>query len=150
MGNIFTAIDMDNIFAAIFGVIFTAIFGDGVEYITGEEITGYPNKIIDELKRRLRKYSRGASVEYIGIASGRNGKSAMRSCYDDYMKTLGINEMRVLYKSSSYTHVQQIERQLIDYSREINAININQTGGGGDIPNIPGHYFVYVAYNRQV
>ena len=103
------------------GNICTAIFGGGnntlddtdgqVQYITGEVMTGQPNNVLSELKNRLHNYSRGASAEYIGIASGRDGESAMKSRYDGYKKSLGINQMRTLYESSSHDHVREVERE---------------------------------------
>ena len=122
--------------------------GTNIKYVTGGVITGFPNQIMSELEERLRRYSQTASVEYIGIASGDDGESAMRSRYDDNKRKLGINEMRLLYKSSSHDNVQRVERELIDY-RVGSRINRNETGGGGGLPpDNPKHYFVYVAYKR--
>lgn len=130
------------------GNFITAIFGDGVQYITGEKRTGYPSQIMEILQDDLDRYSRGASVEYIGMTSGNDGRSAMSSRYDDYKRSLEINEMRLLYETSSPNHVREVERRLINY-RSNSDINKNRTGGGGgDIPEGARRYFVYVAYKR--
>ena len=122
--------------------------GTNIKYITSGVISGHPNQIMSKLKEDLQRYSRGASVEYIGIASGDDGESAMRSRYDDNKRKLRINEMRLLYKSSSHDNVQRVESELIDY-RDGSGINRNETGGGGGLPpDNPKHYFVYVAYRR--
>ena len=125
--------------------------GDKTYYETDDVLTGRPNAIIDDLKNRIHELSRGASVEYIGIASGDDGISAMRSRMDDYKKSLGINEMTLLYQSASHNNVRVVETKLIEYSKEIHpGINKNQIGGGGGrIPNNPKHHYVYAAYRRS-
>ena len=134
----------------------SAIFGGGddtdgkqsVQYITGDVVTGHPNdKVLAKLKDRL-DISNGASAEYIGIASGPDRESAMKSRYDDYKKSLGINEMRLLYESTSRKYVEKVETELIDYRAHV-TINKNKIkGGGGRKPDESNTHYVYVAYKR--
>ena len=110
-----------------------------IYHYTDDVLTGFPSEVLDELKHLIVEYSQGASAEYIGIASGDDSASAMKSRVDDYKKDLGINEMRLLYESSSHKHVKEIETELIQFSQLVNSqINRNQVaGGGGRVPCNP-------------
>ena len=125
-------------------------YSNTVYCYTDDTLSGFPSEVIDDLKDLILKYSQGASAEYIGIASGDDGVSAMKSRIDDYKKDLRINEMRLLYESSSHKHVKEIETELIQFSQLVNSkINANQVaGGGGRVPSNPKHYYVYAAYHH--
>lgn len=119
------------------------------KYTTGEEETGFPNDVLETLRRKIGQYASMALGEYIGKTSGDNGgEAAMQSRYDDYKRQNGIQEMILLYESSSENFADQVERNLVEFSMERHAnISLNQRdGGGGRDPNPAKKYYVYAAY----
>ena len=120
------------------------------DYYIEDVLTGTPDNIFDDLKNLICKFAKGATAEYIGMASGDDGRSAMMARMDEYKKSEGIHEMRLLYKTTSHKNVVKVETELIEYSKKVHPnINKNQIGGGtGRVPNNPKYYFVYAAYGR--
>ena len=121
--------------------------GDYVDYLDNSR-TGQPSQVIGPLKAQSSYFSKGATIEYIGMTSGQ-----VESRMDDYKKDLGINEVRVVYETSSYKNAVQVEKELIDFSeRNHPTINANnRDGGGGRLPEMDGRltYKVYAAYRRN-
>ena len=86
---------------------------------------------------------------YIGIASGETMQEALQRRHDDYKKEHGINEMILLYKSSSRRFCAEVEDYLITYFVEKNAPIINRRGGRGGRPSSQPYHYVYLAVLRR-
>ena len=123
---------------------------ENVKYHVDDVAKGeFNDKLMEKLKQKIRRHGKGATVEYIGITSGTDPVTAMKSRVDSKKKHLGINEMRLLYQTSSRDYCTEVESRLINYSQTIHEdINENEIGGGGgrkpagDSQN----YYVYAAY----
>lgn len=158
---------------SVISYILYRLFGGNPEAIHGghdnqDEIDGYRNEKVvyniqeketgnlnDELFRKLkakvRKYGgqAGTSVEYIGITSGPDPVTAMKSRVDAKKRNLGINCMVLLYETTSVDHCTEVERNLIDYSQQVHVLkNQNDIGGGGGRKPSAERYYVYAAYKR--
>lgn len=75
----------------------------------------------------------------------------MKSRVDSKKRGLGINCMRLLYKSSSHDNCTEFESRLINYSKAIHGdINQNEVGGGGGRkPERADWHYVYAAYRYR-
>ncbi len=85
---------------------------------------------------------------YIGIASGPDAQSAMQRRFDKYKQGQGINEMILLYESSSQRFCRDVERYLERYFSENHPNTINRTGGGGGRDSNQPYHYVYLAVKR--
>ncbi len=85
---------------------------------------------------------------YIGIASGRDPRSAMKRRYDKYKQDEGINEMILLYQSSSQRFCRDVERYLEKYFSDNHSNIINRKGGGGGRRSSQPYHYVYLAVQR--
>ena len=104
-------------------------------------------ELIERLKRKIEKYGEEADVEYIGITSGSDPVTAMKSRVDAKKRRLGINCMRLLYETDSHDNCTEVESILINYSKDIHEDkNENEVGGGGGRKPEAGRYYVYAAY----
>ena len=122
-----------------------------VRYLTDVaefEGKGVNRELIEKLKRKIEKYGEEADVEYIGITSGSDPVTAMKSRVDAKKRRLGINCMRLLYETDSHDNCTEVESILINYSKDIHEDeNENEVGGGGGRkPAEAGRYYVYAAY----
>lgn len=77
-------------------------------------------ELLNKLKGKIYEYGCQASIEYIGITSGNDGPmKAMKSRVYSKKRDLGINYMLLLYETTSDYNCREVERHLIDYSRQI-------------------------------
>lgn len=92
--------------------------------------------------RTVRKF-------YIGIASGDTMHAALRRRHDDYKKEHGINEMVLLYQSTSRRFCAEVEDYLITYYVQKNAPIINRRAGRAGRPSNQPYHYVYLAVSRM-
>ena len=122
------------------------------EFVIDNYETGWPNQVYPTLNKKIGQYSTNAKAEYIGMTSGNEDESAMKSRYDSVKKDLEINKMIILYRTDSREHAIEVEEELIEHSKKNHKdINQNQKSGGAgrkpDEKNSPKFYYVYAAYN---
>eukprot|EP00735_Rhodelphis_limneticus_P003542 TRINITY_DN15026_c0_g1::TRINITY_DN15026_c0_g1_i1::g.25785::m.25785 TRINITY_DN15026_c0_g1::TRINITY_DN15026_c0_g1_i1::g.25785 ORF type:complete len:131 (-),score=14.98,DUF603/PF04645.7/0.13 TRINITY_DN15026_c0_g1_i1:242-634(-) len=113
-------------------------------------ITGHPSQVIESLTRSVAQYCRDDSnvtKMYIGIGSGPDALSALKTRLDDYKKENGINDMIALYESSSQDNCRTVEDWLVSYFEEHKRC-INRTGGGGGRESSQTKFYVYLALRR--
>ena len=83
-----------------------------------------------------------------------DGISAMKSRYDEKKVEWGIQEMILLYETTSANFANQVEAALIDHSMTTHLdIALNSIAGkGGRDPNPDAeiNYYVYVAYRWNI
>jgi hypothetical protein len=114
-------------------------------------VTGGKVAVLETLTRTIAAVCREDSTVrklYIGIASGRDAESALKRRFDQYKQDQGINEMIVLYESSSQAFCRDVERYLEKYFSENHADFINRTGGGGGRESSQPWHYVYLAVKR--
>ncbi len=112
--------------------------------------TGHPSQVITTLKKSISNTVRVKDVEafYIGVASGVEYKSALKTRYDDYKKGWGCNEIWNLYSSTSKPNTLSLERQLVDHYWEFEGFQNRISGGGGGTTSKRGN-FLYLALARR-
>ncbi|MBL8306374.1 MAG: hypothetical protein JNM33_06735 [Rubrivivax sp.] len=114
-------------------------------------VSGGKFAVLETLTRTVAAVCREDSTVrklYIGIASGPDASSALKRRFDKYKKDQGINEMILLYESSSQAFCREVERYLETYFSDNHPDIINRTGGGaGRESSQPWHY-VYLAVRR--
>ena len=113
--------------------------------------TGGKYQILEKLTRTVAaicRSDRSVRKLYIGIASGPEPKAGLKRRYDKFKQGHGINEMILLYQSSSQAFCRDVEKYLEDYfqANHPNIIN-RRAGGGGRVSQQPYH-FVYLAVQR--
>jgi hypothetical protein len=114
-------------------------------------VTGGKYAVLERLTRTVAAVCREDSTVrklYIGIASGPDSHSALKRRFDKYKQGHGINEMIVLYESSSQDFCRDVERYLEKYFSDHHPNIINRTGGGGGRGADQPWYFVYLAVKR--
>ena len=114
-------------------------------------VTGGKYAVLETLTRTVAAVCREDSTVrklYIGIASGPDAHSALKRRFDKYKQGHGINEMIVLYESSSQDFCRDVERYLEEYFSDHHPNIINRTGGGGGREADQPWYFVYLAVKR--
>ena len=121
-------------------------------YVTDPEEGAANDELVERLKRKIEEYGHGATVEYIGITSGSDPETAMKSRVDSKKRRLEINEMRLLYKTTIRDNCTRVESQLIEHSRAIHgSINQNERkGAGGRRSEAAYYYYVYAAYKKDL
>ena len=134
---------------------------DDVDGYRDEDVVYYAKPVVShtdtgtqtmgKLKKHIEGFAKGATVEYIGKTSGNNAISAMKSRVDEYKRdNLHINEMRLLYETSSEDDAYKVESELVNYSQNFHKdINKNRVSGGGGRSSSASKQFVYVAYRRS-
>jgi hypothetical protein len=112
--------------------------------------TGHPSSVAETLHRSVAQYCREDSnvkAMYIGIGSGDDAKGALHRRFDGYKQEVGINEMVLLYSSSSQDNSRRVESDLVEYFSQHNR-QVNRTGGGGGRDSAGPNYYVYLALRR--
>lgn len=114
-------------------------------------VSGAKFAVLKTLTRTVAALCREDSTArkfYIGIASGPDADSALQRRFDKYKKDQGINEMIVLYESSSQKFCRDVERYLETYFSDNHPDIINRTGGGGGRDSAQPWHYVYLAVKR--
>lgn len=124
----------------------------GVE-ITDTYFTGHRNVILPTLIRSVSaicRTDRAVFLYYVGVASGYDYHSALKSRIDEKKLSFLTNRMYLLYQSSSETNTRRLEAQLVDHFQYVKSdIRVwNSTGGGGGRRGSGPYYFVYLATSR--
>ena len=89
----------------------------------------------DRLRRRIAAFVRSCRAFKIGITSSPKERAAS---YDEE-----YDEMILLYKSQSNVAIRDIERGLVDYFWDSDAL---APGGGGPLGDPPYYLYVVVRY----
>ncbi len=124
-----------------------------MEMIYREElsVSGGKYAVLETLTRTVAavcREDRNVRKLYIGIASGPNPRAAMKRRFDKFKQGHGINEMILLYESSSQKFCRDVERYLEKYFSENHPNIINRTGGGGGRDSAQPYFYVYLAVKR--
>lgn len=105
--------------------------------------TGHPKELLTNLKRRVTQLANGNSWIRIGIT----GNPQKR--WDQYMSSGPCwDRMELLYKTSSYTHIVEMEAQLISHLYHNDKLWNFTGGGGGSIWPEQG-YYLYCLVRRD-
>jgi hypothetical protein len=104
-------------------------------------VTGWPSQVAPSLTRKVGALSRhGGFHKKIGITADPYSR-ARRHASD------GWRRMELIYQSSSYSHVCQMERYLVDRFHvgvTLGGYHHNLVGGGGGRRPSRGPYFLYM------
>jgi hypothetical protein len=124
----------------------------GVE-ITDTYFTGHRTQILPTLIRSVSaicRYDRTVYLYYVGVASGYDYLSALKSRIDNKKLEYDTNRMYLLYRSSSETSTRWLEAELVDHFRNVREDDRvwNSVGGGGGRRGSGPHYFIYLATSR--
>ena len=121
--------------------------------ITDTYFTGHRNVIFPTLVRSVSaicRADRAVFLYYVGVASGYDYLSALKSRIDDKKLAFLTNRMYLLYQSSSETNTRTLEAQLVDHFQYVKSdMRVwNSTGGGGGRRGSGPYYYVYLATSR--
>lgn len=98
--------------------------------------TGTPVAVLTGLKQSIAQYRKSHTAFKIGITADPNQRWSQHSNSSDW------DRMVVVYKTTSYNFVTQVEKELIAYTFEWDGSE-NQVGGGGGKPADATVYYVY-------
>ncbi len=118
--------------------------------IRDESVCGGKVAVLESGKRCVAAIAcpvRNAKGLYIGIASGRDPLRAVRRRFDTYKRSRGINEIVVVYASSSESNSRCVEKALVDWFAG-HKRSFNRVGRGGGRPSSGPLFFVDVAVRR--
>jgi len=136
--------------------------------ISNEMFTGHLHAAMPSVFRSIVTIcnrNSGVTDFYIGVASGVDYWSALKSRIDARKLAWGVTHMYLLYGSGSEAYTRQMERAIEahfagkDQRQNIRADRLagfnapaavlrNATGGGGGRPGLSGNYFLYLALRR--
>jgi hypothetical protein len=85
---------------------------------------------------------------YIGIASGRNFEEALDRRVDDWKEENEIDEMILLYTSSSQRFCREVEDYLVKQYLNIHPNNVNRRAGRAGRPTSQPYSYVYLGVAR--
>lgn len=114
-------------------------------------ITGGRHDILETLIRTVSsvcRSDRNVRHFYLGIASGTSPQHALARRVDDYKEANDIDEMVLLYKSSSQRFCREVENYLISYYLARHASIINRRAGRAGRPTTQPYSYVYLAVCR--
>ncbi len=101
-----------------------------------------------DLRTSIGAYTRNGKKFYIGVTSGPSTRedniiSAMKTRYDEYKRSKGINRMIAIFKTKSERRCKQVETELIEYYKDYDGL-LNERGGGGGRVGSETWKFVYI------
>ena len=98
--------------------------------------TGTPAAILTGLRQSIAQYRNSNTSFKIGITANPNQR------WSQHSSNYNWDRMVVIYKTTSYNFVTQVERELIAYTYVWDGSE-NQVGGGGGKPADATVYYVY-------
>ena len=114
----------------------------GIEW---HQKTGWPNKIIRNLKLTVTHFTNNSNNKFIKVGiTNKPERRWVEHGRNDYT----WSKMVVVYKSKTFEHCQQIERELIEHSWENDEL-VNEIGGGGGGKAESEYYYVYVLIHKH-
>jgi hypothetical protein len=109
--------------------------------VSWNERAGHPDDVISTLKRSVGQLTKKVGSFKIGRTCDPDARASAR----DYAK---YDELIVIYKTTSAEHVNDVERELIEYFETHDDIGNFRGGGGGPLGRPP--YYVYVVRSKTL
>lgn len=110
-------------------------------HVRWNERAGHPDDVISTLKRSVGQLAKNVGSFKIGRTCDPEARAGAR----DYAK---FDELIVIYETTSAEHVNDVERELIEYYETHYDIGNFRGGGGGPLGHPP--YFVYVVRSKTL
>lgn len=112
-----------------------------MDLVTWNERSGHPDDVISTLKRSVAGLAKNVGSFKIGRTCDPDARARAR----DYAK---FDELIVIYETMSAEHVNDVERELIEYFETHDDISNFRGGGGGPLGQPP--YYVYVVRSKTL